>query len=349
MKKVEIPEIQINQVDDKFKVSLRSRLLGAAGLFLFVVPAAVLGGWFFFISISVLGLIAIWEICASTGKKYGWWVYVATYIITACYIYWPMFKECFGLDNGGVGVTLSEFFTSEYFNHIEISTLGVGVSLFAYFAIAIFDKNFSWSDVAHFGVFTIIVGLGVQAIFFLRYSPFSFFTNTRICTDTCLAPDYVDGPLFKYLTSFTFTLFVIGGACLNDTYAYFGGIFFGKHKLNERVSPKKTWEGFGIGVVLTTITLSAVGLILAAVGYPILPFLNLKNWYWIVLLSIVIPLVGDLGDLSLSLIKRHYGIKDYGNILRGHGGVLDRADSIIFCAIISAIIAACIAGFHLYI
>lgn len=348
MKKVEMPEIQINQVDEKFKVSLKSRLLVAALLIAVVVPCAILGGWPFFIVFSLMAFVAIWEVSASTGKKYGWWVYVITYIVTAAYIYWPMAKECMGL-TGAPTVTLSEFFTSEYFNTIQISTLGVAVSIFSYFAVAIFDKNFGWDDVAHFATFTLLVGLGVQSIFFLRYSPFFFFTDHGICTSTCTDPSVAGTPLFKYLISFLFTLFVIFGACINDTYAYFGGIFFGKHKLNERVSPKKTWEGFAIGLILTAITLSAIGLILAACNYPILPFLNLKNWYWIVALSIIIPLVGDLGDLSLSLIKRHYGIKDYGNILRGHGGILDRADSIIFDAIIVAVIVSCIVGFKLYI
>ena len=349
MKKVDISEIQINQVDDKFKASLKSRIIVALILIAIMLPCAILGNWPYFIAISVAGMISIWEVCASTGKKYGWWVIAATYIITACYIYWPMFKEIFGLEVGGSVISISEFFESEYFNTIEISTLGVAGSIFVYFAIAIFDKNFSWSDVAHFSTFTLLIGLGIQSLFYLRYSPFSYFTNSEICSDTCMNPDIVSTPLFKYLISFLFTMYGLVGACLNDTFAYFGGVFFGKHKLNERISPKKTWEGFIIGIVLTAITMSAIGLILAATGYPILPFLNLKNWYWIVILSILIPLIGDLGDLSLSLIKRQCGIKDYGNILKGHGGILDRGDSIFFVAIICAIIVRCIVGFHLYI
>jgi phosphatidate cytidylyltransferase len=77
---------------------------------------------------------------------------------------------------------------------------------------------------------------------------------------------------------------------------------------------------------------------MAATGYPLLPTLTLDKWYWILLLSMAIPLLGDLGDLSLSLIKRHWKIKDFGSILPGHGGILDRVDSDMFVCVGLAII-----------
>ena len=107
---------------------------------------------------------------------------------------------------------------------------------------------------------------------------------------------------------------------LTDTGAYFCGRFFGKHKLNERISPKKTIEG-SVGGWLCGAVLSFV------FGYfciPELPFL------FLCLTSVLMPVVGQLGDLAFSAIKRHDGIKDFGNIFPGHGGVLDRIDSLIF-------------------
>ena len=124
----------------------------------------------------------------------------------------------------------------------------------------------------------------------------------------------------------------------SDIAAYFGGVYFGKHKLNERISPKKTWEGVYWGISVGFVASAAFGLILAATGHTILPFLTIDKWYYIVLIALVEPILGTVGDLSFSLIKRYYDIKDYGNILRGHGGILDRADSVIFASIGAVII-----------
>ena len=123
--------------------------------------------------------------------------------------------------------------------------------------------------------------------------------------------------------------------------AYFTGMLFGKHKMNERISPKKTWEGFFGGVILTSIFLCAWAFILAAIdngNHAILKgLLDLEHWYHIIILSTLIPLVSVLGDLVFSSIKRYYGIKDFSNVLPGHGGILDRMDSIVFALTTCAI------------
>ena len=111
--------------------------------------------------------------------------------------------------------------------------------------------------------------------------------------------------------------------------------------MNERLSPKKTWEGFFGGVILTSLFLFAWGMILALVdngNHALLQgIFDLEHWYHILVISFLIPLVSTLGDLVFSSIKRHYGIKDFSNVLPGHGGVLDRIDSIIFSTITVAI------------
>lgn len=103
---------------------------------------------------------------------------------------------------------------------------------------------------------------------------------------------------------------------LNDTGAYCIGTLFGKHRLFERISPKKSWEG-SLGGGILTILVS----ILFAFYFP---FMNLPEWIG---LAIIIVVFGTWGDLTESLIKRKLGIKDSGNILPGHGGLLDRFDS----------------------
>lgn len=105
---------------------------------------------------------------------------------------------------------------------------------------------------------------------------------------------------------------------VNDTAAYVVGSLFGKHKLIERISPKKTIEGFVGGIAFTIIA----GLIFAKLN-PTHDFL-----YWGIF-ALIVSIFGTIGDLFESLIKRTYNVKDSGNIIPGHGGILDRIDSIL--------------------
>lgn len=104
----------------------------------------------------------------------------------------------------------------------------------------------------------------------------------------------------------------------SDTGAYFAGSLFGKHKLFERISPKKSWEGAAGGMTLS--------LVMAAIWAQFLDFMPLHHW---LILSAISVVAGIYGDLVESLLKRNTGVKDSGSILPGHGGVLDRFDSII--------------------
>ena len=118
----------------------------------------------------------------------------------------------------------------------------------------------------------------------------------------------------------TTMIYVAVATYITDTGAYFCGRFFGKHKLNERISPKKTIEGSVGGWISGAVISFGFGLLFA----PAIP-MNL-----LIASSLLMPIVGQLGDLAFSAIKRHDGIKDFGNIFPGHGGVLDRIDSLIF-------------------
>lgn len=103
---------------------------------------------------------------------------------------------------------------------------------------------------------------------------------------------------------------------INDTGAYCTGMLFGKHRLFERISPKKSWEGsIGGGVF------SIIAAILMAHFFP---FMSIGVWIG---LALTVVVFGTWGDLTESLLKRTLGIKDSGNILPGHGGMLDRFDS----------------------
>ncbi len=112
----------------------------------------------------------------------------------------------------------------------------------------------------------------------------------------------------------------------SDTFAYVGGTLFGKHKLAEKISPGKTWEGFIISCILT------VALAIALYHIPYFKDANMNLWKWIVF-ALTVEVFGLLGDLMESLFKRKAKVKDSGKIIPGHGGVLDRLDSILFSAI----------------
>lgn len=115
-------------------------------------------------------------------------------------------------------------------------------------------------------------------------------------------------------------------AWITDASAYFAGSFFGKHKMCPNISPKKTVEGAVGGIVGAVIS----NVILYAV-FDNLVFENpAHNYVGIILLSVALAVIGMCGDLSASVVKRNFGIKDFGNLVPGHGGVMDRFDSGVF-------------------
>ena len=103
--------------------------------------------------------------------------------------------------------------------------------------------------------------------------------------------------------------------------AYFTGYFLGKHKLCPKISPKKTIEG-SIGGIIGSVVLSAL------FGY----FFFERILIHCIIIGIIGGIVSQFGDLTASVFKRKMGIKDYGNLIPGHGGILDRFDSVLFTA-----------------
>ncbi len=110
---------------------------------------------------------------------------------------------------------------------------------------------------------------------------------------------------------------------LNDTGAYCFGSMLGRHRLFERLSPKKSWEGFFGGLLCSVLT--GVG------AWYLLPQAQLPLWAWLVM-GVLVTVFATWGDLFESLLKRNLGVKDSGNLIPGHGGILDRIDSLLFVA-----------------
>jgi phosphatidate cytidylyltransferase len=167
--------------------------------------------------------------------------------------------------------------------------------------------------------------LGVS-IFSKRSIPFSSISEVFISV-TYVTVSLVLLSLLRYFDKrvgvFEVVLvFVVAWIC--DVFAFLVGSAIGKHKLIPEISPKKTVEGALGGIVFTAIACLVYGLLLELVvdGIEV-------NYIFLAIIGVVLPIVAQLGDLVASLIKREYGIKDYGKIFPGHGGVMDRFDSVI--------------------
>lgn len=135
-----------------------------------------------------------------------------------------------------------------------------------------------------------------------------------------LAISFALGGLYRSVSlSLIIYLFLI--TILTDTFALVTGRLIGRHKLLEVVSPNKTWEGFFGGSIIATFVCT----------YFYVTVINSNvSLYIIIFVTLFLTIIGQLGDLFFSAIKRYYCVKDFSNIMPGHGGILDRLDSIIF-------------------
>ena len=111
----------------------------------------------------------------------------------------------------------------------------------------------------------------------------------------------------------------------NDTFAYFAGRAFGRHKMSAQISPKKTWEGFAGGAV-GTIGMLFLARVVAPGTFGAFTVVDM------LLIGLPTAFLGPIGDLAESLLKRNFDVKDSGRILPGHGGILDRIDAVFFVA-----------------
>ena len=121
--------------------------------------------------------------------------------------------------------------------------------------------------------------------------------------------------------AYGYILYLVFAVELNDIAAFTCGKLFGRHKLRDNISPNKTIEG-------------AVGAVLVSMGLPFLLWFSFPEFgpWDLILTGLIVGIGGQLGDLVISFIKRDIGVKDMGNVIQGHGGILDRVDSMIFVA-----------------
>lgn len=322
-------KISLNEISEATKKTMVSRIITSIILVAIVVPALFLGGWYFLALIFFASFLAVFEIMRGTkiAKRY-WYIYLIVIISVMAVTFWNFFKKNFAVnvENGYAFYDITKWEVHIGFNTIGVSSFLLATILIGLFALLVFDKHFNFDIAAYLFLLILFSGFGFQSFIFLRLYP-EFIAYLGSPTTT-----------LGFLTSSFLVVYVILGTTINDIGAYFVGVLFGKNKMVPRISPNKTWEGFAGGVFFSVLFSLMFALIVSWAGHPILPFLSHHEWYYLVLLSLVMPLAANIGDLFFSATKRHLNMKDYGFILVGHGGILDRIDSLLLVSIVTSML-----------
>ncbi len=266
---------------------MKKRIItGAIGIAFFILLLFFSDSFVLNIAISILSVIAIWEIFVATK-------YINNLALLSISI---LFAFAF------------PFFRTPYFN--LGSKAGSLLFVIALFAIMLKQKV-KLEQVGLVFMMTTIISVAFSSLIYLRDLPRSSAYNL----------EEIDGAFFL--------VFAAAGAWLSDAGAYFVGRFLGKHKMAPNISPNKTWEG-AVGGVITNI----IGLVLISYFYGMfwLKDAGSINYIAVVIYAVLCAVAAILGDLAASFIKRSCNIKDFGNIMPGHGGVLDRFDSLLLVA-----------------
>lgn len=209
--------------------------------------------------------------------------------------------------------------------HIEKTLAGIA----GFIAVLVYYANLLWDFIPDMMIFvlgTLVVFMAVYVFSFPKYKAEQIFAGFLGVFYVAVMLSYVyQTRELNAGTYIVWLIFLCSWGC--DTCAYCVGVLIGKHKMAPKLSPKKSVEG-AVGGVLGAALLTVI------YGYVFQNQMNLSTEYIFVLagISAVGALISMVGDLAASAIKRNYNIKDYGKLIPGHGGILDRFDSVIFTA-----------------
>ena len=313
--------------------SMIVRTVTSLAFALATVPCAFLGGWFIFALALILVGIGTYEILTMPGKdRFDLATKILTFIAVYALTYFQFFVDPDQLAAMGQG----NLFGLSGFNP---SILGLAIYLILLFTIQLFSRRFDLWNTLYLFLMVFLLSTGFYSILFLRLGP------------VCLAEYAPIAGGFTYdLTSCLLLWWVLFGVWTCDIGAYFVGVFFGKHPMNAKISPHKTWEGFAGGVAASLIfSVVYVCIVSYACHAAILPgvidvYSDASDWGWVMLFAILFPLLDNVASFLFSALKRHFQAKDWGRILPGHGGIIDRFDAVILTSIVTASTLALIAG-----
>ncbi|MDD6240276.1 MAG: phosphatidate cytidylyltransferase [Eubacteriales bacterium] len=356
-----------NPLSSSARHSMGVRTITGVVLVAILVPVILFGNWAYFVAVFLLALVAIHEILAVPGPgHYNWFVKGVVYVFVLSFIYWTFIKNWVRYPELSPLQMNNRFVMSDIF----ISITGIVLYLLILFLVAINNPKMQLQDVTYLFTMGLLLAFGFMSFYFIRYFPNSsgIDQNPSIANLT-FVPDWSSEaiPLQDYfekyyesyylkqdLASSLLAFYILIGTWLSDVGAYLFGTFFGKHRMNPRISPHKTWEGYFGGVLLSGAVCFAFSTIMEyCFNIPLVPgILQYRysaaldelgvfhgyGWFFPVLVTLLFPFVGNVGGFLFSLVKRQYGIKDFGRIFPGHGGVIDRFDSVFTNSIITMII-----------
>lgn len=277
---------------------MKKRIITAVVALAIFIPILIFSGttvgkYIFTAVLVALAVIGIYELSGCVGLRRQFAVMIPTYVYAAAIMCLSVFMPSHSW-TFKIALALSFFYVFYAFCYSMLSS-----------------GNIRMGQTSELVAVSGYIFFGLLCIILLRYTTF-----TSI---------YGEKHIFNVLGKYLYMLIFIG-AWSTDTGAYFVGVTLGKHKLIPDVSPKKTVEGAIGGLLGCVAGFSIYGGVLAI-------FFDVKvNWIMLIATALVIGVVDQLGDLIASYIKRERGIKDFGNIFPGHGGVLDRFDSVIAIA-----------------
>lgn len=321
-------KISLNEISEATKKSMKTRIITSVILAILVVPTLFLGGWYILGLILLVSIIAVFEIMRGARLvKRQWYIYLLALLSNLALTFWIFIKENINanLSKNYHPLDISKWVVEDGFASIEVSSFLLATILIGLFTLLVVDRRFRFDVGAYLFLLILFTGFGFQSFLFLRLFP-QYIANSSSTYDPNL-----------FTTSFLL-IYVILGTIANDIGAYFIGVLFGKNKMIPRISPNKTWEGFVGGVVFSVLFSFLFAMIVSWLGYPILPVLDHNAWYNLLLVSFVIPLAANIGDLFFSATKRYLNMKDYGTALAGHGGVLDRIDSLLLVSVVTGLL-----------
>lgn len=335
-----INKIKTNELSQKTKTNMKQRVSSSIFMFIFLVFIYLIGvfadntnNWSPFSNELVRTIFA--------------WIYLVAFIplIVICakeianiyfkFLLIPFFLIFLNMLVLVYAPTLTYFLKYYGYINIEIGTFYKTLTLTNIFAIIL--------------AISIIFVVIINTILLFVYSSFTIknFIILNLLVGV-VSGFYLGIFFFMFTRGFLTLLWIMTIVFCSDIFAYLGGVMFGKHKMAPKISPKKTWEGFGVGQIMTVI----VGLLmLFAFSYinhnpdvlrqifgiqfqKELTYVNgseIANrplwWFNMFIILTTMSLLSVFGDLAYSWFKRKYRIKDYGSIIPGHGGIIDRIDS----------------------
>ena len=299
---------------------------------LYGIPANVVYATAGIYAVLILATLIVWLLRRKhPGDKYleldqrtrSWWWMIGAFTLAV-------------LLNRTVAIVFLGFISylalKEYLSLIPTRRIDRAVLLFAYLAIPI---QFYWAAIDWYGMFIVFVPVWMFLFFpalmalkgetqgFLRaVGTLSWGVMMTVFTLSHMAMLLVSGDAAnKVAGGVGLLFFLVVLTQFNDVAQYCWGKLLGRHKVTPKVSPKKTWEGL-IGGVATTIGVAAL------IG----PYLTPMDHAWSAVAGGVIGIAGFLGDITMSAVKRDLGVKDTSGLIPGHGGILDRVDSLTYAA-----------------